>query len=232
MFSGGRDSFLSCCHRVEEGDRVLLVTYENGSGLGGSNVEHAVARLKEAYGDRVGFHGVQNIAGIWRQFQLPFLNLTPSEIAAKWGEMTASQFNCLSCRSAMYVHAAALCRKAGIGRIVTGTRWNQGFAVEQESVIGRIRQLLARYSIELELPVFDLESDWERKNQLLMRGFVPKTIEPQCLIGAPLPEGGVSRATQEAVERCFDDFIAPRAIELIEGEKVPVAMVARSGRMI
>ena len=71
-------------------------------------------------------------------------------------------------------------------------------------------------SYELLLPVWDLDSDWERKNLLLLRGFIPKTLEPQCLIGVSLP-GGKTPDTeiQKAVENYFDKIVLPRARKII-----------------
>ena len=75
---------------------------------------------------------------------------------------------------------------------------------------------MAEYSIELLLPVWNLNSDWERKNLLLIRGFVPKTLEPQCLVGVSLPNGKApDEEVQGAVENYFDKIILPRAREII-----------------
>lgn len=66
------------------------------------------------------------------------------------------------------------------------------------------------------LPVWDLKSDWERKNLLLLRGFVPKTLEPQCLIGVPLPGGKApDEEIQKAVVNYFDKVVLPRARKII-----------------
>jgi hypothetical protein len=64
--------------------------------------------------------------------------------------------------------------------------------------------------------VWDLDSDWERKNRLLLRGFVPKTLEPQCLLGVPLPGGKVpNEEVQIAVVKYFDRVVLPRGREII-----------------
>jgi hypothetical protein len=98
----------------------------------------------------------------------------------------------------------------------TGARKDQGFVIELPNMIEKFRDFFAEYSIELLLPVWDLESDWERKNLLLLRGFIPKTLEPQCLIGVSLP-GGKTPDTeiQKAVESYFDKIVLPRAKKII-----------------
>lgn len=222
LFSGGRDSFLACCYLVEQGYKVYLITFENGAGFCGENASHGAERLKRAYGDKVEFLGVKSIAGIWREFFLPYLNMTPSEVIQEWGELTVSQFNCLSCRSAMYAYSIMKCQGMGINYIAEGAREDQVFAIEQPGMISRFREFLDRYSIELLLPVYDLNSDWHRKNLLLMRGFVPKTLEPQCLLGAPPSTKKLAPEIQQAVEKCFDGYILPRAIKIIEEQNAIV----------
>lgn len=56
-----------------------------------------------------------------------------------------------------------------------------------------------------------------RKNSLILRGFVPKVLEPQCLIGVPLPGGKApDLKIQKAVEKFYDKIILPRAREIIK----------------
>lgn len=70
--------------------------------------------------------------------------------------------------------------------------------------------------MELILPVFDLESDWERKNELLLHGMFPKVLEPQCLIGVPLPkENKLEENVIEGVCKLFDFEILPKCKELV-----------------
>jgi len=190
LFSGGKDSFLSGCCLVEKEFKIHMVTFENGAGLKADNVEHGAERIVKQYGeDRAEFLGVHCTAGIWRNFFLPYFNMKPSEVIKEYGELTVSQFNCLTCRSSMYVWSIIKAKQMGIKYIADGARKDQGFVIELPGMIEKFKSFLAEYSIELLLPVWNLNSDWERKNLLLMRGFVPKTLEPQCLVGVSLPEG-------------------------------------------
>lgn len=191
LFSGGKDSFLAACKLLENNENILyLVTYDNGCGLKNENVKHGVDRLVKKYGqDRVVFLGVYNTSGIWREFFIPFLNYKPSEILDNFGEITYSQFNCLTCRSSMYMYSIAICKKLKINIISEGARHDQGFVIELDSMLEEFKKMLNKYDIELTLPVIDMTSDWKTKNDLLSHGFVPKTLEPQCLLGVPLPNG-------------------------------------------
>jgi hypothetical protein len=162
------------------------VTFENGLGLGGYNAEHGANRIKSRYGnEKVKFLGVQNVAGIWRKFFLPYFNMKPSEIKKEYGELTISQFHCLTCRSSMYIWSIIKAKQMRVKFVADGARKDQGFAIELPNMISRFKSFFSGYSIELLLPVYELDSGWERKNLLMLRGFVPKVLEPQCLVGVP-----------------------------------------------
>lgn len=220
LFSGGKDSFLSACNLIEEGYKVHMVTFENGTGLGSENVEHGAQRIIEHYGeDKAVFLGAHCTAGIWREFFLPYLNMKPSEVLKEYGELTVSQFNCLTCRSAMYVWSIIKARETGIGYIADGARKDQGFVIELPCMIEKFRSFMSEFSIELLLPVWDLNSNWKQKNLLLRRGFIPKTLESQCLLGAPLPgDKEPEEEIQEAVGKYFDKIVLPRARDVISSE--------------
>lgn len=216
LFSGEKDSFLSVCELLKKDNIVYLITYDNGCSLCAENVKHGVDRLIDKYGkERVKFLGNYNISGIWRNFFLPFLNLKPSKIIEKYGEITYSQFNCLTCRLSMYLYSIAICKCLKIEKVSDGARYIQGFAIETEYMLERFKRLFIKYQIELILPVVSLNSDWEEKNELLIHGFVPKVLEPQCLIGVPLEnekldeeiiKGVASFYDKEIIDKC-DFFI-------------------------
>lgn len=164
MFSGGKDSFLSACKLLEKDNIVYFVTYDNGFSLNSNNVVQGVNRLSDKYGkDNVKFIGIYNTSGIWRSFFLPFLNLKPSEISEKYGEITYSQFNCLTCRLSMYLYSIVICKRLGINKVSDGARYSQGFAIELTPMLNRFKKLFMEYQIELVLPVIDLNSDWQKK---------------------------------------------------------------------
>lgn len=221
LFSGGKDSFLSTCKLLEEENELFLVSYDNGCGLSSENIKHGTERLINRYGkEKVKFLGIYNTSGIWREFFLPFLNLKPSEILKQYGEITFSQFNCLTCRTSMYLYSIAICNNLGINKISDGARYDQGFVIELNPMLDRFNKLLSNYNIELLLPVINMNSDWKRKNELIIHGFVPKTLEPQCLLGVPLPNneqlssdiinGTLSFFDKEIIEKC------PKLIDNLE----------------
>ena len=175
LFSGGRDSFLAGCYLMEGDFKIYMVTFENGVGLAAHNAEHGAKRIIKRYGkDKAEFLGVHSVAGIWREFFLLYFNMRPSEISKEFGELPISQFHCLTCRSAMYIWTIIKAKQMGIKYIADGARKDQGFVIELPNMIEKFRDFFAEYSIELLLPVWDLESDWERKNLLLLEDLSPR----------------------------------------------------------
>lgn len=216
LLSGGKDSFLSACRIVEKGYMVNLVTFDNGCGLQIENVEQVTNTLIDRYGeDSISTLGIRSISGIWRNFFLPIYNMKPSEISTEYGEITYSQLNCLTCRTAMYVYSILLCKSLDISVIAEGARRDQGFAIELDEMINNYKKLLSKHDIELLTPVHDLNDNWALKNELLMSNFTPKTHEPQCLIGVPLYGekldddiiAGVSSFYDKAMLNVIDELI-------------------------
>jgi len=229
MFSGGRDSLLATCRLLDAGHSVLLVTYDNGCTLYSDHAKTTANCLIEKYGESKVSFLTYSIAGVWKEFLLPFFNLKSSEILKKYGEITYSQFNCLSCRTSMYVYSIALCKVLGFHTISDGARHSQGFAVELDPVLSRFKDLVNSYGIELVSPVLTLDSDWERKNELLRKELPTKVLEPQCLVGVPLsPDGTLDESVVSAVCSFFDQEILPRFSGLVEEVEKEIASSVNS----
>lgn len=220
LFSGGKDSFYLTLLMLEKGYDVKLVFYENGYGLKASNAIETAKRIQQKYGnDRVEILEIQRIEAIWREFLYLFYNKKPSEILKEYGETTISQFNCLSCRLSMYVMSIILCKKMDIKLVVDGARKSQLFAIEQDALLERFKGFFEKYNIEIDYPLKDFKDDFELKNQLLIRGFVPKTIEPQCLLGMPISNKDITSEIIESTANVFDKLLLEKANELVEKYK-------------
>ena len=213
MLSGGRDSFLSACKLLEQGYYLKLITYDNGCTIQSSRSADCAERIAKKYGsEKVEFLGVHSIASLFREFFIPYFNMPASDVAKKFGEVTISQLNCLICRTSMYIYSIQVCKELNIPTIAEGARKSQGFVVELDGMIQRYKALLEQYGIELLLPVHDLNSDWDRKNELMWRGFIPKTFEAQCLLGFPL-DGPINQNIIEGVHKFYDEAVLPRLKE-------------------
>lgn len=210
MLSGGRDSFLATCRLIEQGFYVHMITYDNGCM---SNVEAAgtvAERIIKRYGtNRASFEGIYNIATYLWRLQQKYLYQTIEDSSKKYPFLQPAQLPCLACHTGMYIESIAFCKAHNISFIAEGARKIQNFFVELEVMVNRYRALLHKYDIELILPVYNLEDDWERKQELADRGFVPKTLEPQCWLGCPMKQG-LTEQEQKSLADYYDNEIEPK----------------------
>ena len=157
--------------------------------------------------------------------------MKPTEIAKEYGELTISQFHCLTCRMAMYVWCIIRAKQSGIKFIADGAREDQLFVIELPIFIKELKSFLSQYHLKLLLPVFNLDSKAKTKNSMLLRGFNPKVLEPQCLVGVPLPNGKEpDQEIQNGVIKYFDKVVKPRS-QVFISENVG-AYLDKSGEII
>lgn len=185
MYSGGLDSFLSCIRLVNQGYKVYLIHFDNGSCIGTENIQIGAERLQKMYKDKVEFLGIASTAArfVYYREQTDIENLNAEQLNNKYGKISMSQYRCLLCRMAMYTYSVTLARKMNIKYIAEGARKSQLFAIEQEELLDEFKKLCNQYDIELLTPVFDLTDDYEKENELLRYGFSPVANEGKCLLG-------------------------------------------------
>lgn len=221
MLSGGRDSFLAACRLLEDPAHyyVQMVTYDNGCSYGSANAQSVAERIIARYGaDRAEYLGVYKISGVIRRFFFPYLNMKPEEQARKYRGMTPSQFHCLICRTSMYLFSIWLAHKHGAQYIAEGGRKDQEFVIELPGMaLERYPALVGEAGLKLLLPVYDWNSNWERDNELLLRGYLCKSFEPKCLIGVPVC-GSVDEQVVEGVHAYYDQEMLPviRGLHLLD----------------
>lgn len=215
MLSGGLDSFLSACKLIEDGYNIKMVSYDNGCTYGSDNIKIAADRIIKKYGeDRAEYFGSYKTAGVVREFFFPYFNMTPAKQQEEYDGLTPSQFHCLICRMGMYIYSIWICKKYDIHYIAEGARKSQEFVIELPGMIKeRIPALLKDNGIELLLPVYEMEDDWERSNELLARGFVPIANEGKCLIGVPV-NGSIDESVVSGVHKYYDRVILNKIKEL------------------
>ena len=188
MYSGGLDSLLSCVRLINEGYKVYLIHFDNGSSIGTENIQISAQRLIERYKDKVEFLGIASTAAefVYYRKLTNIENLNAEELNKKYGKISMSQYRCLLCRMAMYTYSVALARKMNIKYIAEGARKSQLFAIEQEEILDEFKNFCNHYGIELLIPVFDLDDDYQKENELLRYGFLPVANEGKCLLGYPM----------------------------------------------
>lgn len=189
MFSGGKDSFYSSILMIEKGYRVNLVHYSTVASCYEENVEIGYKRLLKKYGkSKVKYLGVINTSGFFRTFIEIFYNEHLDDIKKKYGDIKISELNCLLCRISMYIATIITAKKNNIKYVVDGARSSQFFAIEQPELLELFIELFKKYDIEILYLIKDFKDDKRLKNELLIRGFVPKVNESQCLLGVATKE--------------------------------------------
>ena len=223
LFSGGLDSLLTSCKMIENGYQVTLVHYDNGSSSGCETVVETAKRLVRRYGEnKVKFWGYGLTVGYFKALRDEIYSLEIQEIIKKYPYFNLSQFNCLACRSAMYIYTILLCKKLNIKVVAEGARISQLFAIEQPSMLEEYRSLLQEYGIELVTPLLELESDYDRKIELLIRGINPTVIEPQCHFGVPMKKP-LTKEEELEVSHLYQEELKPKCLKLIKmSENIPL----------
>ena len=213
MYSGGLDSILSMVRLLSDGYKVLLVHFDNGCSIsGGLEVERAI-NFEKGYGKNiVEYVGKLTIVSAFRDNEREFANMSFSEICNKYGDTTISQVRCLNCRSAMYHEAIRYCLLNDVHFIAEGARRSQLFSIEQPKVIEGYRKLLNIFDIELLLPVYNLEDDWAKENELLSHGIIPSASEDKCILGIPLDEP-IPQYQTDAISKMLEENITPRYVK-------------------
>lgn len=213
MLSGGRDSFLAACHLLEESpdNYLYMVTYDNGCSYCSDNARLVAERIIAKYGeDRAEYLGVYKIASVIREFFSPYFNMKPEEQMRRFFGLTPSQFHCLVCRTSMYIYTIWLAKLHGAEYIAEGGRKDQEFVIEQPGMANeRFPALVESGKLKLLLPVYELDDNWIRDNELLARGFLCKSLEPKCIIGYPINQS-VDQSVIDGVHAYYDEVILPR----------------------
>lgn len=220
MYSGGLDSFLSCVRLVNQGYKVYLLHFDNGSTIGTENIQIGAERLQKMYKDKVEFLGIASTAArfIYYREHANIENLNALELYKKYGKISISQYRCLLCRMAMYTYAISLAKKMDIKYIAEGARESQLFAIEQQELINEFKNLCNKYEIELLTPVIDLNDDYQKENELLDNRFLPIANEGKCLLGYQMDR----ELTKEEIEDIKKFYTSIRYLQErdIEEEKV------------
>lgn len=227
MYSGGLDSILSMAKLIHSGYKVLLVHFDNGCAVSNGAEVLRARQLEQHFGiDTVEYIGKISTLVRFRDNELEIANMTLSQIKEMYGECTISQIRCLNCRSAMYYEAIRYCLENNISYIAEGARKSQLFSIEQPQMIEAYKNLLKEFGIELLLPVYDLDNDIEREENLLFYNILPTPGEDWCILGMPLTEP-VSEEITDAIKNIFEKNIEPKYVKQLK-KKSSIPQVAHN----
>ncbi len=176
--------------------------------------------MQKKYGsDKVEIMGIKKTDAIFRELICSFYNYDIEYIKKQFGKITISQFNCLSCRLAMYILSIIICKKQNIKLVVDGARKSQLFAIEQETMINVFKKLFKNFDLEILFPLLDETDDYSVKNQILAHGFVPKMNEGQCLLGMPILNNSMNSVILDGCLNVYNRELYPKIERIIETYK-------------
>lgn len=215
MFSGGKDSFLTACRILNGGDNVVLLSFNGGSMIAEKNLKHGAERLIQRYGqDKVEYVGIYPTIALIQRLNSNWIHMSQKQLGAEYPNVTNCQFQCLHCQTAMWISAIAYCNAKGIKYIACGYRKSDIFCTGSQEYMYRISKVAQHFNCYIETPVWDVDNDWERDQEMLFNQFVPKVLEPKCLIGrAPLK--GLPKEEHDDMIKYFDKNIDSKLIELV-----------------
>lgn len=153
---------------------------------------------------------------IFRELICSFYNYDIQFIKEKFGNITISQFNCLSCRLSMYILAIIICLQKNIDIVIDGARKSQLFAIEQDKMIQEFHKLFQKFNLEITYPLLNEKDDFSIKNQILAHGFVPKTNESQCLLGMLILEKSINDEIIDGCLNVYHNELYPMIEEIIK----------------
>jgi hypothetical protein len=163
MFSGGRDSTLAALRLHLAGARITMVTVTSSHLVGIESVRQRLAELSH--------HLPADTC--WLQVRQPE------------GLRTDTSFyeqTCLPCHHAYVVASAVLAGLFGARRLAFGYAGYQMDWPEQTPLaVARLADVLGRYDIKLELPVYDIVSRAAAIAELERFGLSSNSLEQKCL---------------------------------------------------
>jgi hypothetical protein len=163
MFSGGRDSTIAAVRLSNLGVPLQLVTVSSGHLLGIDNVRGRLAELKSLLPPTTRWLRVRQ----------------PNDLRT---DTSFYEMTCLPCHHSYVVASGVIAASSGIHRLAFGyTQYQSSWPEQTPLAIERLRLVLARHGILLELPVYDLASRDSAIQILGSLGISSASLEQKCI---------------------------------------------------
>lgn len=161
LFSGGRDSTISALRLASRFDRLTLLTVTSEHLSGIQAVKQRLFELRK--------HLPSSTR--WIQISQPRPKTPTSLIAA----------TCLPCHRAYITCGVCLATISKISDLALGyTSYQSDWPEQTKNATNRLRSLLHKIGINLQLPVYDLISKESARQELENHGLPPIAMEQKC----------------------------------------------------
>lgn len=216
LFSGGMDSFLTACRLVSSGKKAVLISFNSGGVIGEENLRHGANRLIRRFGeDHIEYVGVYPTVATVMRMNRTWVYARQDELGEKYSSLTNCQLQCLHCQTAMWVAAIAYCKAKDINSIAAGYKKTDIFCTGMNDYRNRIVELASDYCIQVDFPVWEIESDSDREMEVGLYQFQPSVLEPKCLLGNPVKNGFPLEERIDLI-KFFDENIRDNLKEYID----------------
>ena len=84
-------------------------------------------------------------------------------------------------------------------------------------MLNKFEKLFTENNISINFSLENEMDDWKLKNELLLRGIVPKTLEPQCLLGVPILDK--NEDILMATVNVYEKYLKQKAKEILKRYK-------------
>lgn len=164
MFSGGRDSSLAAARLGQKDRTMVLATITSGHLIG-------IHRVRER---------LTEMARVMRR-PIRWLNVRqPQDLAT---DTSFYERTCLPCHHAYVVVSGVLAKSLGISNLAFGyVGYQSGWPEQTSLATSRLREVLRRHGIMLELPVYDVTSRAMVMAELEYYGISTHSMEQKCLL--------------------------------------------------
>lgn len=172
LFSGGADSMSAAVYYLKAGDRVKMVTFDNGAERKFENSKKTADIIKKKFPGKVSW--------IMKDSSVLFKKIGVDKIKEDVKKYEASLV-CCSCKLAMLAEMIVYCRKNNIKVIADGFNKNQLYYPEQlPEYMEPAGELTRKYGITYEHPIYGL-SRAKRDALILSAGINAKPSQASCL---------------------------------------------------
>lgn len=191
MFSGGKDSFLTACKVVEQGNRVSLLSFNSGCLMCEENMLVTAERLKNKYKHKVEVVGIRTCVSNNLRISRPWKELTSRELCKKYPDVTGVQAQCFFCQMSMWIEAVGYSVAHGIKRIACGYKHTDKFCTGSKLFLDFLASMCEKYGIEVSTVMWDFVEEiegFELDQEFIRRRLLPRVFEPKCSLGLPAKE--------------------------------------------